>query len=65
MNEMVKYLDDICQGICCMIYNEKLSFNLVQDPIFHKVVQSIRNYDRVVVPPSYHKAKGNSWRLKE
>lgn len=45
-----------CQDFCHMPCAERLSSNIVRNLFFQKALDSIRNYNRIFVPPSYHEA---------
>lgn len=46
-NEAVKDMNAVNKNVCCMIYTESLSFNLVKSSYyFKKAMESIGKFDR-------------------
>lgn len=52
-----KEREDVCQDICRCFYANSLPFNLVKDPFFITMLNSVAEYGKGFIPPSYHEVR--------
>ncbi|KAM3299564.1 hypothetical protein ACQJBY_040854 [Aegilops geniculata] len=49
--------EEVCAQICRVFYTNSISFNVVKDPEFIKMIEMIGNFGKGFKPPSYHEVR--------
>ena len=49
--------EDVCLDICRLFYANVLLFNLVKDPPFKTMLESVSSFGKDLKPPSYHEVR--------
>ncbi|XP_012848004.1 PREDICTED: uncharacterized protein LOC105967965 [Erythranthe guttata] len=56
-DDKTKDRDSMCNDICRCLYAKALLFNLVKDPFLKSMLQSVAEYEKRLIPHSYHEAR--------